>query len=91
MLVPGFDAVAPALASWRDEGLLVRSVPDAWWVEDGIWRASALFYFERVDRFATSVTPFSNSRAPLLGEGRRLNAAWRALSARTAPPERSTD
>jgi 4-amino-4-deoxy-L-arabinose transferase-like glycosyltransferase len=70
----GFDAVAPSLASWRDEGLLVRSVPDAWLVEDGIWRVSALFYFGHLDRFATSVTPFANSREPLLGEGRRLTA-----------------
>ena len=134
----GFNAVAPALASWRDDGLLVRSVPDAWLVEDGVWRVSALFYFGHLDRFATSVTPFANSKEPLLGEGRRLSAeqaetllrghspvfllskdrrapeleripgvtavhrrnktvllanasAWRALSARTAPSERSTD
>lgn len=86
VFVLGFNAAAPALVSWRDEGLLARSVPGAWLVEDGVWRASALFYFGHVERFATSVTPFSISGEPLFGERRRLTAEQAVTLLRGANP-----
>jgi 4-amino-4-deoxy-L-arabinose transferase-like glycosyltransferase len=52
--VLGFNAVAPAFSSWRDEGLLARSVPDAWLFEYGVTKLSALYYFGNADRFVRS-------------------------------------
>jgi hypothetical protein len=47
----GFTALAPGFASWRDEGLLARSVPGAWLLAYGVDRASALYYFGDVEHY----------------------------------------
>ena len=49
IFVLGYNALAPAFASWREEGLLARSVPGAWLLEYGVQRVSALYYFGNVD------------------------------------------
>ncbi len=47
----GFTALAPGFASWRDEGLLARSVPGAWLLAYGVDRVSALYYFGDVEHY----------------------------------------
>jgi len=47
----GFSAFAPGLASWRDEGLLARSVPGSWLLAYGVTRVSALYYFGDADHY----------------------------------------
>jgi 4-amino-4-deoxy-L-arabinose transferase-like glycosyltransferase len=51
IFVLGYNVVAPGFASWREEGLLARSVPGARLLAFGVDRVSALFYFGDVDRY----------------------------------------
>ena len=51
IFVIGYNALAPGFASWREEGLLARSVPGARLLAYGVDRISALYYFGDVDRY----------------------------------------
>jgi 4-amino-4-deoxy-L-arabinose transferase-like glycosyltransferase len=51
IFVLGYNVLAPGFASWREEGLLARSVPGAWLLAFGVDRVSALYYFGDVDHY----------------------------------------
>ena len=57
VFVLGFRAIAPALASLREEGLIARSVPGAWLIQPGVDRVSALYYFGQPQTFRFAGAP----------------------------------
>jgi len=67
VFVLGFNALAPGFASWREEGLVARSVPGAWLLDYGVDRVSALFYFGSVERFESTRTLEQQRRHPPRG------------------------
>jgi 4-amino-4-deoxy-L-arabinose transferase-like glycosyltransferase len=59
----GFNAVAPGMVSWQEEGLIVRSVPGAWFVQMGTQRPSALFYLGDAERTFVTEEPGDRARS----------------------------
>jgi 4-amino-4-deoxy-L-arabinose transferase len=51
IFVLAYNALAPGFASWREEGLLARSVPGARFLAYGVDRLSALYYFGDVEHY----------------------------------------